>query len=313
MRVDGPLNLARSTLLRSLPYGLCARTIDVTDCPNLFAFPGHLACEELLLDRTNVAGLPFNLSVSRLIRARDCRQLHFVPPITVERLDLAGCVSLEQLSDGLTCHELILRGCVRLTKLPAMAALHVRHLDLSDCSSLAELPEAFGQLESLNLNGCSRIAALPDGLRIRSWIDVAGTSLRSLPWSLRSTSIRWRGTTVSDRIAFGDRDDFSIDEILGEPNLTYRSVLIERVGMEWLVDHAGATTFDCDRDRGGERRLLQICFDAGEDIVCVVVRCPSTGSRYVLRVPPYMRSCAQAVAWTAGFTDPDSYRPEIET
>jgi hypothetical protein len=44
-----------------------------------------------------------------------------------------------------------------------------------------------------------------------------------------------------------------------------------------------------------------------------VVACPSTGRRYALRVPPTMRSCRQAAAWTAGFDNPDLYRPLIET
>ncbi|HEX7380479.1 MAG TPA: hypothetical protein VF278_25420 [Pirellulales bacterium] len=45
----------------------------------------------------------------------------------------------------------------------------------------------------------------------------------------------------------------------------------------------------------------------------VVVRCPSTGQQYVLRVPPNMRTCRQAIAWTAGFDDAEKYQPLLET
>jgi hypothetical protein len=32
-----------------------------------------------------------------------------------------------------------------------------------------------------------------------------------------------------------------------------------------------------------------------------------------VRVPPTMRNCRQAVAWTAGFDNPDDYEPIAET
>jgi hypothetical protein len=47
--------------------------------------------------------------------------------------------------------------------------------------------------------------------------------------------------------------------------------------------------------------------------VCVSVLCPSTGRQYIIRVPPEMTSCHQAVAWVAGFDDPALYRPLAET
>ena len=53
--------------------------------------------------------------------------------------------------------------------------------------------------------------------------------------------------------------------------------------------------------------------DPGEDIVCVQVKCPSTAKDYLLRVPPEMQTCQEAVAWTAGFRNPNSYRPLVET
>jgi hypothetical protein len=33
----------------------------------------------------------------------------------------------------------------------------------------------------------------------------------------------------------------------------------------------------------------------------------------MLRVPPTMTTCRHAVAWTAGFDDPDDYQPTVET
>ena len=136
--------------------------------------------------------------------------------------------------------------------------------------------------------------------------------LRELPWSLRSVRIHWRGVPVSDRVAFAP-ETITIEEILNERNLELRRVLIERVGLEWFVEHARATVIDRDTDAGGDRQLLKIPFDLAEDVLYVQVQCPSTGKRYLLRVPPTMSTCRQAIAWTAGFDNADDYKPVVET
>ena len=44
----------------------------------------------------------------------------------------------------------------------------------------------------------------------------------------------------------------------------------------------------------------------------VRVACPSTGQRYVLRVPPELASAHEGVAWTFGM-ERGAYRPDAET
>ncbi len=313
MRVRGALNLSRRANIRALPRFLRATTINVSGCFALRCMPDDLECEELILDQTNIESLPERLSVSRRISARDCRGLQTIPPVVVDRLDLSGCSSLARLPQGLAARQLDLAGCVRLAWLPASVALAARHLNLNGCTGLTGLPDAFGPLDVLNVGNCPNIQELPEGIRVRLSVEVAGSGLRGLPWSLRSTTVRWRGVPVSDRIAFGEPNDFTLEDVTRERNLTMRRVLLERVGLDWLLDRGNAIAVDQDQDRGGERRLLRFALEGGEDIVCVVVHCPSTGNRYVLRVPPSIRSCREAVAWTAGFTDADAYRPEVET
>jgi Domain of unknown function (DUF6745) len=92
-----------------------------------------------------------------------------------------------------------------------------------------------------------------------------------------------------------------------------RRVLLERFGLERFLTQANAQVLDVDQDAGGERKLLRVPIDGDEDLVCVLVHCPSTGLRYILRVPPTMKTCRAAIAWTAGFDDPDAYRPLLET
>jgi hypothetical protein len=89
--------------------------------------------------------------------------------------------------------------------------------------------------------------------------------------------------------------------------------MLERVGLSRFIAHAQAEEVDVDHDAGGPRRLLRIPLDGEADLVCVVVLCPSTGRQYILRVPPRMQTCRQAIAWTAGFENPEEYQPEAET
>ncbi len=312
MRVEGALNLANSPSLRRLPDRLTATSIDVSSCRNLLALPSRLNCRELNLSRTHIEGLPCGIEVTTSIHAADCTRLRMLPELNVDMLILRGCVALKRLPDNLVVRNLDISRCRGIESLPESTALYVAHLNASDCSSLASLPDRFGRLQTLNVNGCSSLECLPAGIRIRSSIDVAGSSLRELPWSLRSVRILWRGVTVSDRIAFAP-ESITVDEILSERNAALRQVLLERMGLERFAEQAKAVVIDRDEDAGGERRLLRIRFDGGDDIVCVQVKCPSTAKHYMLRVPPEMQTCQQAVAWTAGFNNPLTYRPLLET
>ena len=40
---------------------------------------------------------------------------------------------------------------------------------------------------------------------------------------------------------------------------------------------------------------------------------PSTGRKYVLRVPPKSRTASEGVAWTFGFDNEADYQPEMES
>jgi hypothetical protein len=117
---------------------------------------------------------------------------------------------------------------------------------------------------------------------------------------------------VPDRIAF-DPESITVDEILSEQNAEWRRLLVERVGMEWFLSTAQSQIIDNDQDAGGERRLVRVSFQNGADVVCIEVRCPSTGHRYILQVPPQTRTCVQAAAWIAGYANPEHYHPVMET
>lgn len=93
---------------------------------------------------------------------------------------------------------------------------------------------------------------------------------------------------------------------------------LQTMGLERLLRQRGRVT-DSDLDRlGAPRRLWRIEDAHGDDLVVAVEVVNSSpepdGSRrtYFLRVPPGIRTCRAAVAWTFRL-DADRYEPAIET
>jgi hypothetical protein len=165
------------------------------------------------------------------------------------------------------------------------------HLKLTSNRHLVELPSNLA-VDSLDLSGCTALKALPPGLRARR--------------------INVNGVPIDARIAF-QPETITVAEVLAESNAELRRVLLERMGYDAFLNQVAATTLDRDRDLGGERRLLKVDLAGDEPLVCIAVICPSTGRRYLIRVPPSMRTCRQAAAWIAGFDNPNDYHPIIET
>lgn len=247
------------------------------------------------------------------ITLQNCTSLVDLPDsLSTGSLNLSGCVALERLPASLNVAFLDLADCTALRELPVDLRLRAGRLNLRNCMRLTQLPPGLGEVAQLDLSGCLNISALPDDLSVTSWIDIGGSGLTDLPPRLDHVGIRWNGIAVSRRVAFHP-ETLTHTEILAERNAELRRVMIERFGYERLFETAGAEELDRDRDAGGERRLLRIEIPNDEALVCVSVRCPSTGHQFVLRVPPAMTTCRQAVAWTAGFDDPDAYRPARET
>lgn len=313
MRVAGRLNLSNLLSLKALPAQLSADSINVSGCSNLRALPVAMKCAELILQRSGVEHLPSGLRASQRVDAEGCRRLRTVGAFQVEELVLRGCTRLQTLFEGLRARRLDVSRCLSFDgELPESIVRSVEHLDVSDCPGRTSLPNRFSRLQGLNVSGCTGLCELSAGLRVHSWIDVAGSGLRGVPWSLGDTHILWRGVPVSYDIAFCP-ESIKVRDILEEPNQAVRSVMLERMGIERFVDEANAAVLDEDQDSGGRRRLLCIETTFNEAIVCIDVRCPSTGKRYLLRVPPNMHTCLEAVAWTAGYRNPRLYRPLVET
>lgn len=110
-----------------------------------------------------------------------------------------------------------------------------------------------------------------------------------------------------------ERDRFPASLVLEERNAELRRIFLAQMGNLRFVKDAGARVVCEDVDGAGmPRRLLQVPFQHGESWQFVAVKCPSTGHDFILRVPPRVRTCADAIAWTFGLQTAE-YAPQVET
>ena len=297
---------------KSLPDNIKIKNIKVRS--NAFTTLGQkVECDFLDLSHTAITELPPDLKVNVRIDLEGCRRLVSLPPdLTIGSLNLQDCSSLEMLPENLHVTFLDLAGCTALTSLPKNLHFSDGRLNLRNCAFLSRLPANLGTLSELDISGCINITELPSNLKIASWIDFAGSGVTKLPEGFEDVGLRWHGVSVSKQIVF-EPEALTIDEILNETNAEVRRIMMERFGYDKLFEQAEAEVIDHDEDKGGERKLLRIELEDDEDLVCVYVQCPSTQHKFILRVPPTVSSCHQAVAWTAGYDDPDQYKPLHET
>lgn len=311
--VSGDLDFSNYGALTALPERLQVKRLILDNCSALQELPRGLHCYELSAQATPLKTLPADLQVDY-------------------RLNLSGCDLLEELPDGLRANVLILRGCTGLRTLPE--DVEVFCLDMPDCigvsyfpkrgpatlarlnargcTQLRELPAWLRRVAQLDIGGCTRLIGLPETLQVVSWLDVADTPLCELPPQLQGVQLRWRDVLIDERIAFHP-ERLSGNEVLTETNVERRRVMLERLGYERFLADVSVEVLHQDSDLGGVRRLLRAPVPDDEPLVCLDVQCPSTGRRYLLRVPPNMKICHQAAAWVAGFDDPTRYQPQMET
>lgn len=311
--VGGSLVVEGRSRIRSIPAGMrVGGDITFRRCPIEFVPQGLQVARTLrLIGLCKLKTLPADLVVPGVLDLSDCVELEEIPAaVRVGRsLKLRGCRSLRELPAGLEVPgTLDLRGCTALTKLPA--GLRVGF-------GVNTAPQGAWQFRfpvrsfapALRLADCPALTELPEDLSLDGPIEVAGSGLHDLPASLASARVLWRGVLVPPEVVFHPERIAPLD-ILRQPNAELRRVMMERVGRDILLAKVGAQILDRDTDAGGARRLI---FVARLNHCYLACCCPSTRREYLLRVPPGMRSCREAAAWTAGFDDPERYRPAVET
>lgn len=84
--------------------------------------------------------------------------------------------------------------------------------------------------------------------------------------------------------------------------------MIERYGVARLLKEANAQKMDQSR----EGVLYRLELPRDESLVVIELTCPTTGRRYLLRVPPNMETAREAIAWTFDLA-PEAYNPIEQT
>lgn len=311
--VADSLNLEGAKWLTRLPGGMRVRRLRVAGCPNLRTVPADLECQILEGSESGLRMIPEGLRVGFRLDLTRCAELVGIGGgLTATSVVLTDCTALEALPEGLNLSYLDVSGCGALERWPERGTLSIGRLNMSNCLMLKGPPAWMGRISQLSMSGCVGVRELSAETEVTSWIDVGGTQLKGLPAGCAGAAVRWRGVFIDRRIAF-EPEAITVGEIVGEKNAEIRRVMLERIGYARFLEEAKAEELDRDRDAGGERRLVRVPLEGDEDLVCVAVQCPSTRRQYVLRVPPNMRTCRQAVAWVAGFNDPDAYQLVVET
>lgn len=320
--VNEPLSLPEGLTLQSLvlrncpgltrlPSGLMVGSLELSDCDELTDFPEDFWATRLLLrgcrrlqrpqswlhvgamrmERSHVVEFAGGLSVSDgVMECLDCRELERLPMRRMRNLSLHGCSGLRRLPDR----------------------FEVEGLDLSGCVGLDWQEFALVEVRELNLADCVQLTSLPPWLDVSESVDVANTGLTELDDWHRHCRLLWRGVPVDATVAFHP-ERLKPEDVLAQENAEVRRVMLERVGLERFFSELPHDVLDSDRDKGGARQLLRVDGRGREDLQVLMVKCPSTGRRYFLRVPPWVETCRAAAAWIAGFNNPDDYQPVAES
>ncbi len=312
LRVDS-LDLSNCPALRSLPAGFRLQSLKLNNCPALRELPRGLHCDALELRGSALRTLPPDLRVTYKLDLSGSENLEALPPgLSVGTLILRDCHNLQTLPEDLDLFFLDISGCTALREWPRRGSIRFGHVRAQGCTELRSLPPWLENVSQLDLRDCTSIRELPEGLTVNAWVDLANTGITGLPPALNKVPLRWRGVPIDERIAF-EPATITVRDVLDEPNVERRRVLLERMGYAAFLSHEDAQVIHRDEDPGGERRLLRVRQPNDEDLVCLAVYCPSTGRQYILRVPPSTRTCRQAAAWIAGFDNVDDYQPIAET
>jgi hypothetical protein len=115
-----------------------------------------------------------------------------------------------------------------------------------------------------------------------------------------------RGVSVPKSFADAKPEDIDVYKVVREKNAQLRAVLIEKIGINRVINELQGEIIDEDKDN--DFSLINIRLAAIEDrtfrgdktINLLKVKCPSTGAFYTLRVPPGIKSVYTARQWTFG-------------
>jgi hypothetical protein len=306
------ISLEDAPYLSNIPPHSSFDFLNLRDYPEMEAFPVPIQCRVFDGENNQMKAFPKNIQMQAELNLNGYSELVSLPPgLKVSKLSLRNCPKLEALPEGLQVDFLDLSGCSQLQHIPDSVRVECGNFIAEGCSNLQILPPQMN-LAILNLRGCSKLKHIPESVRVSGFIEVGNSGLVDLNPGLRQVEIRRNGVRLNYALVFHP-DKITAQDVLTEPNAEVRRNMLELMGYEKFFAQAEPQVLYQDMDAGGPRQLLSIDIREQEPLVCVTYQCPSTGRRYATRVPPTMTTCHQAVAWIAGFDNPEAYRLVAES
>ena len=110
-------------------------------------------------------------------------------------------------------------------------------------------------------------------------------------------------------------ETLTVEEVLGHSNAEVRYVGMKSIGMEKVMNHKKSKVIHRDDSKGQILFKISGIFEEPVAYVKVVNSTPEkdgSSKDYYICVPPDMKTCKQAVAWSFGL-DEKTYNPEQET
>lgn len=102
--------------------------------------------------------------------------------------------------------------------------------------------------------------------------------------------------------------DLQYYDIMDCMNAEIRRKLIMRFGWNRFLKASEAEIIHTD----GDSQLIKLPHVSKEDFMVVKVKDTSTSRMYILQIPPYVKTCKEAIAWTF-FLEEEEYAPIVET
>jgi hypothetical protein len=148
--------------------------------------------------------------------------------------------------------------------------------------------------------------------RIFFWEDRYGQHDASWKMFFRKCKTKWNERQIRDNLhdyLLLINPEITARDILKCRNVEIRSILLQNYGIERLFQELGGKVIHHD----GSSQLYEIKLGEGiEPIRIIRVKDSTTSQYYILRVPPSVTMCKEAIAWTFGMVK-EEYKPVKET
>jgi len=319
--LNGDLYLMGCSRLRKLPRQLLARrlvvigcgietlpeemviteSIHIESCSQLTQWPSHVDCleseglERLTLYNCAAPKLPEQIVARDKVRFVKLNTKELNSNLTAKSILIHKCRELEKVSGTITTSKLRFNNCIQLRQIASLPK-EIQLLDLTNCQSLEALPDSlvfqskWPNQNELILTNCKALHDLPTKMAFGGRLEVSGCGLTGLPKKMRECQVLWRGHWVPPDTVFYP-ETLTPQDILTQPNAEIRRLMLERVGIDNVLNNAKAVTIHADQDAGGNRSLVEVRrvrqfrSDLPEFLRYLRCRCPSTGREYLLSVP----------------------------